>query len=542
MSRPRAAFAVIVLLSVAVGPSGVTAATSSSDAAAESTPRIVGAYPNPVADEDATEFVVLDVPSPTGLDAYSLSDGDRAVELPNTTVSGRVVLTHAPERVRELTDDRVLGVDSSLGLANGGETLTLRRNGTTVDTAVYREAPTGKLANWSATDRGLRWETPGTTSHPIVEARNTTVRTFVLPDGSDVVPAEVAAADERILLAGYTFGSERLTDRLAAAARRGVTVRVLLEGDPVGGLTTREARLLDGLVAAGVDVRLLGGPYARYDFHHAKYAVVDDSALVLTENFKPAGTGGRSSRGWGVVLSDPQIVGGLAETFRADADWRAARPWSKFRRGRTFEQSHAANGSYPTQVAPEMRHAERVELLVTPDNAESRLVSLIDAANESVRVIQVSVDDRRGPFVTAALRAARRGVDVRLLLSSAWYVREDNRRLADALNERADDEDLPLTVKLADPRGRYEKIHAKGVVVDDHTVVLGSLNWNRESARNNREVLAVLHGESVAEYYGRVFDADWGDRGTPLPVGLLGGVAGCLVVAGLVVRRIEFDR
>jgi len=131
-------------------------------------------------------------------------------------------------------------------------------------------------------------------------------------------------ADRKILLGGYTPTSERVADALVRKHERGVTVRVLLEGDPVGGERSARPTSSTALVAAGVEVRLVGGEHARYDYHHAKYAVVDDRAVVLTENWKPAGTGGNSSRGWGVVTDQPRIVDGLEATFRADAGWRRA--------------------------------------------------------------------------------------------------------------------------------------------------------------------------------------------------------------------------
>jgi cardiolipin synthase len=46
------------------------------------------------------------------------------------------------------------------------------------------------------------------------------------------------------------------------------------------------------------------------------------------------------------------------------------------------------------------------------------------------------------------------------------------------LEEEAAADDRPLEVRLADPNGAFEKIHAKGLIVDDDQVVLGSLNWN----------------------------------------------------------------
>jgi len=154
----------------------------------------------------------------------------------------------------------------------------------------------------------------------------------------------------------------------------------------------------------------------------------------------------------------------------------------------------------------------------------------------------VTLGDWDSPLVKALRRAARRGVDVRLLLGNAWYNREDNQALADRFDEWASDRDVSFSVKLAKSGDRYEKIHAKGAIVDDDRVVLGSLNWNEQAATNNREVILLLYGDEVADYYGDVFDADWGGGKPELPVGLIGAVVGCLIVAGLVARRLEFER
>jgi phosphatidylserine/phosphatidylglycerophosphate/cardiolipin synthase-like enzyme len=504
--------------------------------------RIPAVYPNPVADGDRGEFVVLDLPASSPNATYRLGDGEGRVALPNA--SGRVAVTAAPDLVRNLTDVRAVAVEGFPSLANGGERLVLTRDNETVARARYRDAPEGELGTFD--DRGaVTWTAVGRTNRSVVTGTGGTATAFVLPDAADVAVETLRSADDRILLAGYTFTSRRVARALERAADRGVEVRVLLEGEPVDGLSRREARLLDSLVAAGVSVELLGGPRDRYAYHHAKYAVVDDRALVLTENWKPAGTGGHASRGWGVRVSDPGVVAGLAETFRADANWTGARDWRRFRRGRSFATRSVANATYPRRHDPASVQVERTSLIVAPDNAGRTVTDLLDGATESIDVLQLSIDGPDDRFLRATVRAARRGVDVRVLLSSAWYVREDNRRIVERLREVAEREGLPIEARLASPDGRFEKIHAKGVVVDGDQALVGSLNWNRESVRENREVMLLLEGEAVAGYYERVFEADWsagasGGGGSSLPVGSIVAVAGVVVLAILVARRVEF--
>jgi phosphatidylserine/phosphatidylglycerophosphate/cardiolipin synthase-like enzyme len=549
---------------------------------ADAPPEIVAVYPNPVADGDAGEFVVVRFPEEPDATNWSLADGEANVPLPNVTVSGRVAVSPDPDVARNVTDVRVLVLPGDLALANGGETVRLvRANATnssatvsavTVSTVTYENAPEGERwhrsevdddrrsgrgrsdrgGNRSRNDRGdWRWTPLGATDFEVANAGPTEVRAFVLPDAPDVPLETVRRADRRVLLAGYTFASPQVADALAAATRRGVEVRVLVDDAPVGGISRRSAKLLDSLVARGVEVRVLGGPRARYDFHHPKYAVADDRALVLTENWKPSGTGGNASRGWGAVLRSEQAASHLSAVFEADSGWRGATAWSEFRRGRSFEPADdaPANDSYPSNVAPTDMEISQSSVIVAPDNAERALLDLLDSADESIRVQQVAIGGQRNSFLRATLRAARRGVEVQILLSSAWYVEEGNRELVSWLNDRAEAEDLSLEARMAEPRGRYEKIHAKGVVVDREAAVVGSLNWNHHSARQNREVAVVLRGEEVGEFYAGVFDSDWqasaaGPRNSNrVPIGLLGAVAiGAVIAISYAKREVVFEK
>lgn len=502
--------------------------------AAASGPALVGIHPNPVADGDRGEFVLLRVPNGTDLSRFALDDGEQRADLPNRTVSGTVALTGDPDRTRNLTDHAVVRVRRFPRLANGGEHLELRSANRTVATLSYEDAPEGERR------RDGEWRPLTGSAFPVVRAGPGRARLFVLPDAPRAPTAPVRNASDRLLLAGYTLTSQRVTDSLVAAQRRGVDVHVLVDGAPVGGLPRAEAERLDRLTAAGVDVRVVSGPYAPYAFHHAKYAVADERAVVVTENWKPAGTGGGSSRGWGATVSEPEAVAALVDTFRSDFDDRGAVSWETFRRGETYEPSNATRESYPRRTVPERVSYRNVSVLVAPDNAEQAVVRRLDAADESIRVIQMSIGGRNQPFLRACLRAARRGVDVRVLLSDAWYVSDENRALVAHLDQLADSEGLTLDAKVAEPGSRFGKVHAKGVVVDDE-VILGSMNWNNQSARKNREVLLAFDGERVASYFATAFDADWkaADRGLPvgLPVALGVGAAACLLAA----RRITFE-
>jgi len=563
----------VVGVGVAAGGSGPDAAPDSVDdnpggtnasGSARAGATVVQVYPNPPTDGDAGEFVTVRFPPGANPTNYTLTDGRSRVSLAplagtvlaNETGVGlrgteghaaaplgldrewtEVTLSTAPEQTRTLTDRRVLAMPDHIQLANGGDRLLLRRKGAVVGTVTYGRAKEGSVYDALADE----WEPLGATDRPVVTAEGGAVEAFVLPDSPDRAVEFLESAEKRVLLAGYTLSSDRVVRELLGAHRRGVTVEVLVDGRPVGGLPAPAAAALDRLDRAGISVEVVGGDRDRYQFHHAKYAVVDGRALVTSENWKPSGTGGRASRGWAVVTNQSAVVDGLADTFRADAGWVDSIPWGTFDR-RTLTDERPATGTYPGTFAPAVVATERVDLLVAPDNAEREILRLLAGAEETIDVKQVSIADAGFPFLEATLEAARRGVEVRILLAGAWYVREENRQLAEQLRERAEREDLPLSVRIATPDGAFEKIHAKGVIVDGNRTLVGSLNWNNNSLRDNREVALVLHGDEPAAYFGAVFDADWEEEGREIPLllVLVGLAAACLAVLGA--RRLEWEQ
>lgn len=540
MTRRRFVILAVVALVVASGVAVIdgTAATTDAGEASTANATLVEAYPNPVARGDPGEFVTVRFEAPTNTTGWSLTDGKTVAHLPNRTVEGTVAFSVTPAHARNHTDHRVSELEGRLLLADGGEELRIENENRVVDTARYRNAPESEIRDFEAS----KWQPVGATDFEPTDTDGGEARAFVLPDAPEKTASRLATADERVYLAGYTLSSEAVVESLVDAHRRSAEVRVLLDGAPVGGMTDRQARHLERLTDAGIEVRLLAGEHTRYRHHHPKYAVVDDRAVVLTENFKPAGTGGMSSRGWGITLDDPDAVETLADVHAADWEWRAATPWEHYCEGREFTGANPALGSFETRHPPEQVPVDSTTVLVAPDSAADALESKLGAADERILIQQVEVGSRDDRLLRAALRAADRGVAVRVHLSDGWYVEEDNADLVAWLNRRAEAEGWNLEARVDDSVG-YERIHTKGVVIDD-TAVIGSLNWKRSAKEDNREVAVAVEGEQVAAYYADVFETDWsaggGGDSRSLPAGLLGIVAVAVAAAMLAVRRIEF--
>ena len=558
VSLPVVGFAIVAVALIAAGavsaavvpatPVAVSSDATSSDLtngsnatnvsnisnASAADPEIVELYPNPVTEGNRGEYLVVRLPASGN---WSLSDGYHETGVPSGA-NGTVALSMEPELAESRLDETGIEVHQFEGhfpLAAAGDRIELRHDDEVVDVVEYGRVREGYRwrAEWD------EWRPDGYEPRAPKRASGTTVTPFVLPDSPSVPIQPLETAEERVLIAGYTVESDRVVDRLVAAHERGVEVRVLIEGTPVGGFQKSGAHAADRLDEAGVEVRVLDGDPDRFRFHHAKYAVADDRAVVLTENWKRSGTGGGSNRGWGVIADDDAVAAELAALFENDVTAEDTRNWPAFRADTTFHgpPSDPTDGSgderetaYPSRFEPSASPPADVELLTAPGNAADRIVARIDAADDRVLAVVPRTGGPDERIVRALRRAADRGVDTHLLLSGEWYDREENRELAEMLG------DEPIGVAVADPRGRYGKIHAKGLVIDD-TAVVGSLNWNEQAATENREVLLAVESAAVADFYARTYAADWRGGGVHLPVGLVGGLLASLAGAGVVARR-----
>ena len=171
---------------------------------------------------------------------------------------------------------------------------------------------------------------------------------------------------------------------------------------------------------------------------------------------------------------------------------------------------------YTCEFSPKRFSGATVIPVISPDTS-FLVLDLINSAQESIEIEQAYVTNATelsfNPYLAAAINASRRGVHVRVLLDSFWYnieEEEDNDEMVATINRVAAAEQLPLEARCADlGLNNIEKIHNKGVIVDNRSVLVSSINWNSNSPNFNREAGVIIVHSGVARYFRDVFDSDW---------------------------------
>jgi hypothetical protein len=155
---------------------------------------------------------------------------------------------------------------------------------------------------------------------------NGSLTVFASPDSSyETLIHELDLATDSILIGLYEFAHWNLSEKIMEKLISGISVKILMEGSPVGGITDAQKYVLQNIHNNGGEIRFMVtnstlGP--RYKFLHAKYAVVDESSVIISsENWKSTGfptdpTYG--NRGWGVVIDDPKTALYFTDVFYSD--------------------------------------------------------------------------------------------------------------------------------------------------------------------------------------------------------------------------------
>ncbi|MEK6851523.1 MAG: phospholipase D-like domain-containing protein [Candidatus Thermoplasmatota archaeon] len=525
----------------------------------------------------ADEYVVVANPgaAPLNVTGWTITDGEGTLTFPASSAIAANARIVVAQNATAYWEDTLRSADFRYGagnatpmlvagsfrLNNDGDEVILRdASGATVDVLAYGTSPfggegwTGPAAEavglghvarrdfdggWRDTNTSADWNLVRVWSlgqsefSPAAFEFTGVARAFVTPDaGPGPLLDLLGNATTSVDLSLYTLTHDGLGEGLARAAARGVRVRVLLEGAPVGGLD-REEWAIAGRLASVAEVRFLVDNtildvQERYRFAHAKYAVIDGStALVASENWgdsafpKEPVTG---SRGWGLAVDHAPLAAYFTRVFEEDFDLRR-RDVSAF-----AEMAVTPVDRPPEPVAPRtptfaattISGAFRVVPVLGPDTtlAEDTILGALRAATTTIHAEVFYADPRWDVFpnlyLEELLAAARRGVAVRLLLDASEFNAKDNGETVAYLGGIAEAEGLDLETKLVD-LGRHDltRLHNKGFVVDGRTVLVSSINWNRDSPTANREAGLLVENPDVAAFFEAAFAWDWRDDWTP---------------------------
>jgi len=306
-----------------------------------------------------------------------------------------------------------------------------------------------------------------------------------------------AAVSIDALISSSSTDDNPILPALAEAADRGVAVRAILDcSDWADDITAKNQPSLTYLLEHGIDAKF-DAPAVTL---HAKLIVVDGRTTILgSSNWNRYAL--TEHRQADVAIHNSSI--GCFYTQYFDVLW-----------SENLDRLVTVTLPEPVGAEPSV-----LPLADIPESATyaHTLLSLIDDAKRSVHVVMYRMstyagftDSLANDLSRALSDAANRGLDVRVLLDDCAYYAdsaEANWMAALVLQQRGVD------VRFDDPE---ITTHAKLIILDGDTAILGSTNWNYYALQQNCEVdVAFIHLPQIAAPFDAFFQRLWDDGHPP---------------------------
>jgi phosphatidylserine/phosphatidylglycerophosphate/cardiolipin synthase-like enzyme len=292
-------------------------------------------------------------------------------------------------------------------------------------------------------------------------------RVIVQP-GDGVLPLLelIRGAERSVAIKQFTFTHPALLEAAIAAHRSGREVRVMLNPHRSSGDRANDAAFAM-LGQAGVAVQWSNPKFA---VTHEKSMVIDDRlAMIATFNFCEKYF--TQTRDYGLVTGRAAEVGEIRDCFLADWERRPFRP-------------QAASA-----------------LLWSNQNSRHRMSAFIDMARDSLDIQHPKFVD--ATILERLVQACRRGVTVRILCGGRHGISE-----WDVLDTFASLRVLRhLDVKVRKQKGL--RLHAKLLIADGRSALIGSMNIDRSAFDIRRELGAIVGGKAAVRLLQEVFEDDW---------------------------------
>ncbi|USX26016.1 phospholipase D-like domain-containing protein [Oxalobacteraceae bacterium OTU3CINTB1] len=313
---------------------------------------------------------------------------------------------------------------------------------------------------------------------------------------------------------------DKVVERLAAAGKRGVKIRFLLEQKGIGlseKPTLDQLRAIPNLELRVLDFSKLTGN----GIIHAKYMVVDGAtAFIGSQNFDWRSF--EHIHETGLRITDPKLVGQVLAVF--NQDWRAQ---ALTEQGTAVPALNAA-ASTPA-AAPNYR--QETFLLASPNrynpagigDSESGLPALLADAKSEVRIQLLDYAPLSyGPKGTrpyyavidnAVRAAANRGVKIKLMVSN-WNLEQPAQAYLKSLAMLPNVEIRVVTIPVASsgfiPFARV--IHSKTMVIDNQIAWVGTSNWAGGYMDLSRNMEVVMRNEKMAQRLAATQEQIWSSQ------------------------------
>jgi cardiolipin synthase A/B len=290
---------------------------------------------------------------------------------------------------------------------------------------------------------------------------------IVLPDDTaKPILNAINSAQKSIWVKMFVFSDPALLQAVAAAKKRGVDVRIMLNPSRRSGKAENQQsrKFLKSHHIEVIDSNPCFG------LTHEKSMVVDaKTAFVKSLNWETKNL--TETRDYAIVTTHKHEVREIMECF--EADWKRKK----------FESGDDAH------------------LIWCTGNGRDRIAEFIDDARHSIFLQNERYQD--AVIIERLVRAKERGVKIHVMARPPHKLDKD--KLTEGVGGLRIMDDVGIKVHKL----KHLKLHAKMLLLDESRVIVGSINLAPGSFDSRRELAIDVHDPEVVKRMTKIVHHDW---------------------------------
>jgi phosphatidylserine/phosphatidylglycerophosphate/cardiolipin synthase-like enzyme len=351
---------------------------------------------------------------------------------------------------------------------------------------------------------------------------------YATPDSTYYVTKKMfEQATESILIGIYDFSADHMVVCIKDALDRGVEVSLMLDID-----SEKEMDVFKKLKKYGVECvpapSCASKNVSYFSSSHEKVIVIDGEwTLIQSGNYsnnsipynegdgKVQGTFKTGNRDMGIAIESKPLAKFFTKVLRADMKLEKEVSGEEGILGQlpSGELLMEAPSKRPSILFPsqEFNFGKQIKILpiLSPDNYMSEIPKLLKSAKHSIKIEQQYIRvgqtqiDKLIDAINDAKEKAEGDFTVQIIVAPPIGGNtEKTDKEVEALKK------MGFEVCLLSKK-HFVHCHNKLIIIDDKKVLISSQNWSDSAVSKNREAGVIIYEKEIAEYYSKIFDADW---------------------------------
>ena len=275
----------------------------------------------------------------------------------------------------------------------------------------------------------------------------------------DTLVKKINLAEKRVYLEVYIFTEKRILEALKKAHKKWVDVQVILEKNPYLAPRLNDRRFQD---LEKIWIPVYWSNSQNYTLNHSKFLIIDSELIVSTGNISYSTF--TKNRDFFLFIKDTEILKQFLEIFSHDKE------------GYIFSPYHE-------------------NLILSPWYAREKITKIFLGAKESLYLYFQYLQDT--DLEEILVEKSQEGIDIKIVVDDDFYEKYEEK--IDFLQEQG--------IEIV--KYHSSVMHAKAILVDKKTLVIGSINFSSYSLDKNRETAVITSDKEVIKSFYRIFLQDF---------------------------------